>query len=214
MEYFIRAYLRASTEDQDAARAKNDLLSFVEQRNLKICKFYLENESGAKLHRPELFHLIDDCNSNDVLLIEDVDRLSRLNAQDWETLKAKLADKHIRIVAVNVPTTWHQLSSSLSEFDSRMFGAINSMLLDMLAAIARRDFEQRRQRQAQGIGRAKGEGKYQGRKPDLERYKTIKKLIDSKVSWSEIQSTLKCSKNTISSALRYFELKRQLVEPI
>lgn len=203
MDYFIRAYLRASTDDQDATRAKNDLLSFVKHRDLRICKFYTENESGAKLHRPELFNLIEDCNNDDVLLIEDVDRLSRLNAEDWETLKSKLAEKHIRIVAVNVPTTWHQLSTSLNEFDARMFGAINSMLLDMLAAIARRDFEQRRHRQAQGIKRARGEGKYVGRKPDIERYKTIKKLIDSNVSWSEIQSSLKCSKNTISAALRF-----------
>ena len=68
MEFFVRGYLRASTEDQDATRAKFDLLSFVGQRNLKICKFYIENESGAKLHRPELFNLINDCNTNDVVI--------------------------------------------------------------------------------------------------------------------------------------------------
>ena len=50
-------------------------------------------------------------------------------------------------MAVNVPTTW--INSGMSEFDSRLFAAINDMLLDMLAAVARRDYEQRRERQKQ-----------------------------------------------------------------
>jgi DNA invertase Pin-like site-specific DNA recombinase len=45
-----------------------------------------------------------------------------------------------------------------------MFSAINDMLLDMLAAVARRDYEQSRERQQQGISRAKREGKYKGRR--------------------------------------------------
>ena len=39
-----------------------------------------------------------------------------------------------------------------------MFTAINAMLLDMLAAVARKDYEDRRRRQAQGIVKAKAEG--------------------------------------------------------
>jgi DNA invertase Pin-like site-specific DNA recombinase len=37
-----------------------------------------------------------------------------------------------------------------------MFDALNSMLLDMLAAIARKDYEDRRRRQSQGIQRGQG----------------------------------------------------------
>ena len=33
-------------------------------------------------------------------------------------------------MAVNVPTTWLHLSPALADFDNRMFGAINDMLLD------------------------------------------------------------------------------------
>lgn len=82
-----------------------------------------------------------------MLLVEDVDRLSRLKEDDWQKLKTLLRERQIRIVAVNVPTTWQHLSPAHTEFDARMFGAINDMLLDMLAAIARRDYEQRRERQ-------------------------------------------------------------------
>lgn len=54
---YVRAYLRASTKDQDASRAKDDLFRFAEERGLKVATSYVENESGASLARPELFRL-------------------------------------------------------------------------------------------------------------------------------------------------------------
>lgn len=57
---FLRAYLRASTKEQDANRAKDDLIAFAKERGLKIAAFYIENESGASLDRPELFRLLSD----------------------------------------------------------------------------------------------------------------------------------------------------------
>jgi DNA invertase Pin-like site-specific DNA recombinase len=36
-------------------------------------------------------------------------------------------------------------------FTARMFEALNAMMLDMLAAIARKDYDDRRRRQMQGI---------------------------------------------------------------
>lgn len=151
---FVRAYLRASTTEQDATRALDTINTFAIERGLSICNYYIENESGSKLERPELFRLLKDCQQNDILLVEDVDRLSRLVGEDWNTLKKMIRQKDIRVVAVNVPTTW--LASGHNDFDSRMFSAINDMLLDMLAAVARRDYEQRRERQQQDRQGEKG----------------------------------------------------------
>ncbi|WP_160171184.1 recombinase family protein, partial [Vibrio sp. ER1A] len=75
---FIRAYLRASTTEQDAERAKSDLHNFAKQHNVRIASFYTEHLSGTKLERAELARLIEDSHRGDVLLIEKVDRLSRL----------------------------------------------------------------------------------------------------------------------------------------
>ncbi|WP_455566954.1 recombinase family protein [Psychrobacter sanguinis] len=57
---FIRAYLRASTKDQDANRAKDELIVFAREHGHKIAAFYTENGSGAMLERPQLMQLIDD----------------------------------------------------------------------------------------------------------------------------------------------------------
>ncbi|TPU95638.1 recombinase family protein, partial [Acinetobacter baumannii] len=50
---FIRAYLRASTKEQDANRAKDELIAFAREHGHKIAAFYTENESGATLERPQ-----------------------------------------------------------------------------------------------------------------------------------------------------------------
>ena len=203
MSIFIRAYLRASTDGQDAQRARASLDQFVSERGLAVCTYYTENESGARLDRPMLFRLMDESQPGDVLLVEDVDRLSRLAGGDWEKLKSLMRERQVRVVAVNVPTTWQHLSPTAHDFDQRMFAAINDMLMDMLAAIARRDYEQRRERQKQGIAKAKLEGKYRGRQVDEARYAAINRLLASGSSWSVVQRTIGCSRSTISKAAQH-----------
>ena len=44
------------------------------------------------------------------------------------------------------------------EFTYSMIKAINNMMMDMLAAISRKDYEDRRRRQKQGIEKTKKEG--------------------------------------------------------
>ena len=49
-------------------------------------------------------------------------------------------------------------------------------MLDMLAAIARKDYQDRRRRQAEGITKAKQQGKFKGRQANLEIHKNICQL--------------------------------------
>ena len=160
---FVRAYLRASTSEQDATRACQQLKAFAAERGLTIAAKYIENESGAKLVRPELFRLLADARAGDVLLVKQVDRLSRLTDGDWQKLKAELAAKRIRVVALDLPTSWVMTTGNGDEFTARMFDAINGMLLDMPAAVASKDYEDRRRRQAEGQAKAKAAGVYKGR---------------------------------------------------
>jgi len=195
---FVRAYLRASTKEQDANRAKTDLLSFAKERGLKIAASYVENESGAFLQRPELFRLLSDSQPGDILLIEQVDRLSRLNAEDWEKLKNEIKSRQVRVVALDLPTSWSLMSSNADEFTMRMSEAINSMMLDMIAAIARKDYEDRRRRQMQGIAKAKDAGLYKGRPANDARNAAILKMLASGQSWNSIVAATGCSRSTLS----------------
>ena len=165
---------------------------------MQIASWYIENESGAKLDRPELFRLLSDAHPGDVLLVEQVDRLSRLGAADWERLKIELATRKMRVVALDLPTSWVMATKVEDDFTARMFEAINGMLLDMLAAIARKDYDDRRRRQFQGQERAKAEGRYQGRPENTRRNKHIAKMLADGMSYSGVQEATGCSRATVA----------------
>ena len=194
---FVRAYLRASTAEQDAHRARARLDAFAKEHGLPIAARYVENESGAKLARPELFRLLADCHPGDVLLIEQVDRLSRLTEPDWRQLRAEIEAKQVRIVALDLPTSW-SVAVPTDEFTSRMFAAVNAMMLDVLAAVARKDYEDRRRRQAEGTAKAKAAGAYKGRRENAARNEGIATMLRTGSSWQQIQEALGCSKGTIA----------------
>jgi DNA invertase Pin-like site-specific DNA recombinase len=196
-----RSYLRASTDEQDATRARAAVESFAAEHSLNIVGTYVENESGAKLARPELFRLIADSRPGDVLLIEQVDRLSRLTAADWQKLRAELDAKQIRVVALDLPTSW-MLAGPADDFTGRMFSALNSMMLDMLAAVARKDYDDRRRRQAEGIAKGKAAGLYRGRPEDSNRLAGIAAMLAGGASWSTIQKATGCSRATIAKVAR------------
>jgi len=124
--------------------------------------------------------------------------LSRLTAADWEKLKAELMARRVRVVALDLPTSWTMVTGNGDDFTARMFDAINGMLLDMLAAVARKDYDDRRRRQAQGQAKAKAEGRYRGRPEDAERNESIGRMIAAGQSWSSIQAATGCSRATIA----------------
>ena len=197
---FIRAYLRASTQEQNAERAKASLIQFAEQHGQRIAAFYTENVSGATLHRPELMRLIAESGEGDIVLVEQIDRLARLKQRDWDTLKQKLAAKRLAIVSPELPTSWLALdkkddtgfTDSIAggqQHDARHAGSGSSQ-----------DYEDRRRRQNQGINKA--EGKYQGRQPDLKR-----RDITSPVYCAPVIAIVKsrkscCSRHLIASVAR------------
>lgn len=173
----IFGYLRASTSGQDATRAKDALKKFARQHHHRIAGWYVDNVSGTTMNRPELLRLLDDAEPGDVILIEQVDRLSRLDDAGWETLRKQIADKQLAVVSLDLPTSHLALTSVASdEFTRSMLKAVNGMMLDMLTAIARKDYEDRRRRQAEGISKAKAEGKYRGRAADAQKHELIRTL--------------------------------------
>lgn len=197
MTTFVRAYLRASTADQDSGRAKGQLEEFAVQHGLKVAAWYQENESGTKLQRPELMRLIADASAGDILLVEQVDRLSRLNTEDWDALKQQLTAKRIKVVALDLPTSYMAVQPGINETTQAIIEAMNRMMLDMLAAVARKDYNDRRHRQQQGITKAKEAGLYKGRRADTQRHEGIAKMLQSGMSWSDIVKATKASRSTI-----------------
>lgn len=171
-------YLRASTKDQDALRAKVALELFAVEKGLSIVGVYAENISGTKLNRPELLALLNNAKEGEVLLVESVDRLSRLSQADWETLKATIKAKGLRLVVADLPTS-HMLVEA-NGITGQIMDVINNMLIDLMATMARLDQEKRVERIKQGLDNkrvANPEWKPAGKGRNT-------------VKWAEVQSLL------------------------
>ena len=69
----------------------------------------------------------------------------QLGAEDWLRLRTELQSRQLRVVALDLPTSWTMVKSD-DAFTARMFEALNAMMLDMLAAIARKDYDQGKDR--------------------------------------------------------------------
>lgn len=129
--------------------------------------------------------------------MELVDRLSRLKADDWQILRQTISSKGISAVALDLPTS-HQLTQSGDEFTYRTLEALNGMMLDMLAAIAHKDYTDRKRRQSQGINKAKAAGKFKDHPEDVQRNEKIARLLKAGMSYTDIMETVNCSRATVA----------------
>lgn len=169
----VRIYVRASTKDQDAKRALADLISFSQIYDDSYFD-YVENYSGTKLDRPVLNQLLDDAKQDDILLVESVDRLSRLSQGDFAVLKQRIKDKGLRLVVADLPTT-HTINGGMT---GDILAVVNNMLIDLLATMAKLDNDKRRERIKQGL--ANSGYKPSGKKANVEKHKRIRELASHK----------------------------------
>lgn len=190
-----RIYLRASTKDQDAERALQILQDLNQNLNLGETIVYVENYSGTKLDRPELNKLLSQANQGDTLLVESIDRLSRLTQQDFQELKRRIQEKGLRLIVADLPTTYQMIQTSDSITHS-ILELINNMLIDLLATMARLDNEKRIERIKQGLERSGY--KPTGKKANEAKHKRIKELLASgNMTKEEIAKAVNCGVATV-----------------
>lgn len=193
-------YLRASTKDQDANRAKTALELFAVEKGLSIAGIYAENISGTKLDRPQLLALLDTAEKGDVLLVESVDRLSRLSQADWDTLKATIKAKGLRLVVADLPTSHMQVEAK--GITGQIMDVINSMLIDLMATMARLDQEKRVERIKQGLENKRAadpEWKPAGKGRNAAKWAEVNSLMvkHPTMSADEIATLAKCGVATV-----------------
>lgn len=169
----VRIYVRASTKDQNAERALVDLIKFSKSYSKKN-ESYIENYSGTKLDRPQLSKLLDDAKQGDILLVESVDRLSRLSQDDFAILKQRIKDKGLRLIVADLPTT-HTISND--SMTSEILRVVNDMLIDLLATMAKLDNDKRKERIKQGL--ALSGYKPKGKAPNTAKHNRILELANN-----------------------------------
>ncbi len=169
-------YARVSTTDQDLTIQREAL----ERAGCTLVR--AEKVTGTKLEgRDELRTLLDFMRSGDVLVVTRVDRLARSIA-DLALVVRELEAKGVGLRATEQPI-------DTSTPAGRAF-------LQMLGVFAEFETAIRRERQLEGIKKAKEAGVYRGRKATIDADE-IKRLLASGLGVSEVAKQLKISRMTV-----------------
>ena len=177
-------YARVSTTDQDLAGQREAL----ERAGCAVIRE--ETASGSSMAaRGELRTVLDFVGTGDELVVTRVDRLARSIA-DLQDVVRELRAKGASLRCTEQPVD--------------MSSAAGKSFLDMLGVFAEFETALRRERQMEGIVRAKAAGKYKGRKPAVDPVK-VRQLHAGGVRPSEIARQLKVGRTTVWRALRHAE---------
>jgi len=146
----IYGYARVSTDDQDLT---------VQREALKAagCEVVREEKvsGGSREGRKELETLIEFLRAGDVLVVTKLDRLAR-STLDMLNIIGDLGKRGVGV-------------RSLAERDIDTTTPAGKLMLTVFAAIAQFERERIKERQAEGIAKAKKEGVYKGGKPRIDR---------------------------------------------
>jgi DNA invertase Pin-like site-specific DNA recombinase len=169
-----RIYLRVSTDEQDLTRQEGIERNAIDA-GYYVAGVYREKESGARADRPELLRMISDLRPGEVVIAEQMDRISRLPLVEAQELVASIKAKGAKLSVPGI-VDLSELASTADPVGRIVLESMQELLLKLALQMARDDYERRRERQQQGIQAAKRAGRYQGSKPDLKMHERIIEL--------------------------------------
>lgn len=201
----VHAYnLAAELQKKEDMNTKEVCKAFAAKHNFNIDAFYTEPTTIKALATSALRRLLNNCNNHDVLLIKDTSVFAALNSESWQQLAGEVRDKQLRVVIIDVPMTWQQLKSGPADANQEQDdNTVKFLLIDVLAGIAIAAQDKKRRAQAEGIKHAQAQGKYEGRKPNVDQYKAILKCLSDDMTYKEIEAALGCSSRTIAKAKKW-----------
>ncbi|MGV9672460.1 recombinase family protein [Gordonia sp. NPDC003504] len=139
-------YQRVSTVDQNEARQLD---------GVAVEKMFTDKASGKDRNRPQLAACIEFAREGDTVLVHSLDRMGR-NVNDLRDIIEELNAKGVTVEFVSQGLAFSGQDSPMSK-----------LLLTMLGAVAEFELATIRERQAEGIAKAKAAGVYKGRKASL-----------------------------------------------
>jgi DNA invertase Pin-like site-specific DNA recombinase len=176
----IFGYARVSTEDQDLS---------IQQAALEAAgclKIFAEKKSGTlRDGRTELQVLLDCVREGDTVVVTRIDRLAR-SMRDLQNLVHELGEKGVALKATEQP-----IDTST---------AAGKCFLSMLGVFAEFETNLRRERQMEGIAKAKAQGAYRGRKPSID-IDRVKALQASGMGPAAIARELKMARSSVYRVL-------------
>jgi DNA invertase Pin-like site-specific DNA recombinase len=173
-------YARASTEDQDCT---------IQEAALKAAGCTVvrsEKKSGTTTQGREQLHtVLEFLQAGDTLVVTRIDRLAR-SVRDLEAIVATIKERGAHLQATEQP------------IDTSTPAGI--AFLQMLGVFAQFETALRKERQMEGIAKAKAAGIYKGRKPSVP-VEDVRRLKAEGVNPTEISKRLGIGRASVYRAL-------------
>jgi DNA invertase Pin-like site-specific DNA recombinase len=177
----IYGYARASTLDQDVAIQEEAL----RRAGCEVVRS--ETVSGtSRAGRSELALLLQFLHPGDTLMVTRVDRLAR-SIKDLQDIVSELRARGVALKATEQP-----IDTATSA---------GKAFLDMLGVFAEFETNLRRERQMEGIARAKARGIYKGRKPSIDPAEIRRLRAEEKLGATAIARRLGIGRASVYRAL-------------
>ena len=190
-----RVYLRVSTDAQDLERQER-IITAAKAAGYYVAGIYREKASGARADRPELLRMVADLQPGEVVIAEKIDRISRLPLPEAERLVASIRAQGARLAVPGV-VDLSDLAAEAQGVAKIVLESVQEMLLRLALQMARDDYEDRRERQRQGIELAKAAGKYRGRRANPKRRAQVIALRSSGHSITRTAELAGCSPSQV-----------------
>lgn len=150
-------------------------------------KIFAEKQSGTTTKgRTALADALSYVRDGDTFVVTRLDRLAR-SAGDLHAIVKQLTEKNVTFMCISQPAMETRSSTG-------------KLLLGVLASIAEFEADIRRERQREGIEKAKAAGVYQGRKRTIDAAQVIA-LHDQGLGGSEIAKRLNISRASVYRAI-------------
>jgi len=160
-------YIRVSTVDQNTARQLD---------GVELDKVFTDKASGKDTNRPQLNAALDYLRDGDVLVVHSMDRLAR-NISDLLNTVQTLNERGVVVEFVKESLTFTGDDSAMSK-----------LMLTIMGGVAEFERAMIRERQLEGILKAKQAGKFKGRKSSMSDAQI--KAISDRVAAGENKSAL------------------------
>jgi DNA invertase Pin-like site-specific DNA recombinase len=146
-------------------------------------RIYREKESGrSTVKRAELDRALEDLRPGDELIVTRLDRLAR-SVGDLYLILQRISDRQATFACLQQP-------------GANTDTPTGKLLLGILGLVAEFENDLKRERQLEGIARARAEGKYRGKQATLEPAK-VAAAVAEHGSYGKAAKALGCSKASV-----------------
>ena len=178
-------YARVSSKDQNLERQTAAL------KKEKCFRIFTDTVSGSSTDRPGLDGALDYARPGDQLVVTSMDRLAR-SLIDLHRLVDELTAQDVSVKFLKESQTYSLNSSPIAK-----------LMLGLLGSVAEFERSIIRERQAEGIARAKARGVYQGRAKALtdEQLAQAREWVIAGIPKAEVARRLGIGRTTLYSYL-------------